>query len=89
MGEPTAAPEPTTVRLFASLREVAGTSTLTSTAPTVAALCGELAERFGPEFARRLQLASVLVDGDPEPRDSTRGLAGVREVALLPPFSGG
>lgn len=79
----------TTVRLFASLREAAGETELVSQAPTVAVLLDELSERYGPEFARRLELASVVVDGDAEDHDSSRPLAEVGEVALLPPFSGG
>lgn len=79
----------TRVRLFASLREAAGTGQTSSHAPTVAALLIELGERYGEPFASRLATASVVVDGDPVARDSQRSLAATEEVALLPPFSGG
>lgn len=79
----------TRVRLFAALRDAAGTSEVTSDAGTVATLLAELEARFGEAFARRLSVASVIVDGDPVPRDSDRSLDAADEVALLPPFSGG
>lgn len=79
----------TRVRLFASLREAAGRGEVSSDAPTVAALVDELRERFGEPFATRLEVASVMVDGDTVERDSGRSLAAAEEVALLPPFSGG
>lgn len=80
---------PTTVRLFASLREAAGRDQLVSEAATVRQLVEQLRGRFGSEFADRLAQATVVVDGDVEARDSERPLAEVEEVALLPPFSGG
>lgn len=79
----------TDVRMFAALRDAAGESRTTSQAPTVAALLHELSERYGERFARRLTLATVVVDGEPVPRDSDASLEGAAEVALLPPFSGG
>lgn len=79
----------TNVLLFAALRDAAGQREVTVEADTVAQLVEELAGQFGETFARRLSVASIVVDGDPTPRDSDRSLAGVREVAVLPPFSGG
>lgn len=79
----------TTVRLFASLREAAGQSSVESEAATVAELLEELRERYGADFARPLEVATVMVDGDVEQDDSPRTLEDVDEVALLPPFSGG
>lgn len=79
-----------TVRLFASLREAAGgRSEIVSDAATVEDLLDELRATHGPEFARPLAVATVMVDGDVEAHDSSRSLADVEEVALLPPFSGG
>lgn len=79
----------TTVRLFAALRDAAATSRTTSEAATVPALLDELRDRYGEVFARRLAVATVVVDGDPVDPDEPRSLEGVAEVVLLPPFSGG
>lgn len=79
----------TEVRLFAALRDAAGESRTTSDAATVAALLAELRERYGERFAQRLEVATVVVDGDPVARDADTSLEEATEVALLPPFSGG
>ena len=75
------------VRLFAALREIAGSSTVEVEAEEVGSLCDQLAERFGPEFARILAVGSVVVDGSVVRRD--HALSANDEVALLPPVSGG
>lgn len=77
------------VRLFAALRDAAGTSRLTSDAPDVATLLGELRDRFGEPFTSRLEVATVIVDGDPVDHAADRALTDTSQVALLPPFSGG
>lgn len=79
------------VRLFASLRELAGRDRDEILAATLADLVEEARRRYGPEFARALDYASVTVNGERVPE----GLAGETpigpedEVALLPPVSGG
>ena len=75
------------VRLFAALREIAGSSAVDVEAADVGSLCDLLIERFGPEFARILATGSVVVDGSVVPRD--HALSPSDEVALLPPVSGG
>ena len=75
------------VRLFASLREIAGSSTVTVEAADVGSLCDQLSERFGSDFARILAVGSVVVDGSVVGRD--RAISSSDEVALLPPVSGG
>jgi MoaD family protein len=75
------------VRLFAALRELAGTSELDVDAPDVAALCRELSSRYGEAFARILGVGAVMVDGEKAGPD--RALEPGDEVALLPPVSGG
>lgn len=77
------------VRLFAALRDAAGTARLTSQAPDVAALLAELRARFGEPFASRLEVATVIVDGEPVDAAADRALTDASRVALLPPFSGG
>ena len=76
-----------TVRLFAALREIAGTPAMEVDAPSVASLFDDLSRRFGPEFARILSAGSVVVDGRAVGPD--HALASGDEVALLPPVSGG
>jgi MoaD family protein len=75
------------VRLFASLRELAGTSELRADGDSVEELVAELSERYGPRFAEVARSGSVVVDGERAELD--RALADGDEVALLPPFSGG
>ena len=75
------------VRVFAALRDLAGTSELEEQAPDVGTLLDELGARFGPEFARIAAAGSVIVDGERAARD--RVLAPTDEVAILPPVSGG
>lgn len=76
------------VRLFAALRDAAGTARLTSDAATVADLHAELTERFGEPFSARLARSKTLVDGE-EAAGAATPLDDATEVALLPPFSGG
>ncbi|HEY5578085.1 MAG TPA: MoaD/ThiS family protein [Acidimicrobiia bacterium] len=75
------------VRLFAGLRESAGTSHAELPGTTVGEVLREAVARFGAEFGRHLDHARVWVNGDPAaPEDAvTDG----DEVALLPPVSGG
>ena len=78
------------VRLFAALREVAGTSRVEvedSAAPDVGALLDHLAGRYGSEFRRIVEVGTAVVDGETAARD--RRLQPGDEVALLPPVSGG
>lgn len=76
------------VRLFASLRELAGGSELElEEAVDVGDLLDQLSTRFGPEFDRIMAAGSVVVDGHRAKREHP--LHGVGEVALLPPVSGG
>jgi sulfur-carrier protein len=76
-----------TVRLFAALRELAGTSTLDMEAADVGAVLEELSRRLGPEFDRIMAAGSVVVNG--EQSDRGRVVTAGDEVALLPPVSGG
>jgi len=75
------------VRLFAALRDIAGSRAIEVEAPDVEAAVTELGGRYGPRFASLVEHGSVVVNGEValpgqrlEPSD---------EVALLPPFSGG
>lgn len=80
---------PVRIRLFAALREAAGTSETTARPGPLADLLSELEERYGEPFVTRLRVASVLVDGQQTERNSGVEVPDEAEVALLPPFSGG
>jgi MoaD family protein len=75
------------IKLFAALRDIAGTSLLDVDAPDVATLREDLSAKFGEEFERILAAGAVIVDG--EKADPGRSLKPGDEVALLPPVSGG
>jgi molybdopterin converting factor small subunit len=80
----------TEVRLFAALRDAAGSATVEVGAHTVAGMLAELGDRFGDVMQRRLAVASVIVDGEKVDRDDTdHDLTAATEVVLLPPFAGG
>lgn len=75
------------VRLFASLRELAGSNEVEVEGASVGELVEALSRRYGERFERIARAGSVVVDGEraaPEAR-----LTGAEQVALLPPVSGG
>ena len=76
------------VRLFAALRDAAGTSEVQLPAGPLDELLESLRNRFGRRFTDVLGYASVLVDGE-RPTDPSSPVRDGAEVALLPPFSGG
>ena len=75
------------LRLFANLRESAGTDSVDIAAATVGDLVDEAVGRFGAEFEAGLGAAGVWVNG--ESAEATTPLAAGDEVALIPPVSGG
>lgn len=77
------------VRLFAGLRDAAGTARLDTDAADLGALLADLRQRFGEPFVTRLAASTVVIDGEPTDHDADVPLAEVEEIALLPPFSGG
>jgi len=86
------------VRLFATVREAAGTSHLEMDASTLGELLEGLSQRFGHEMARLVSLADegsdglvVLVNGKNSrlDRDGNLQLRDGDDVALFPPVSGG
>lgn len=80
----------TSVRLFAAVREAAGSEWVTVEADTVAGMLEELADRYGEVMRRRVAVATVLVDGTSVPRGDTEPrLEHATEVVILPPFAGG
>ena len=75
------------VRLFASLREIAGATRLDVPGHTVEDIVRALSEKFGSRFEEIARSGSVVVGGERVPVD--RAVGEDEEVALLPPVSGG
>lgn len=75
------------VRLFAVLREIAGTREVEAEGATVGEVLEDLCERYGERFAGPARAGSIVVDGERASPD--RPIAGDEEVAILPPVSGG
>ena len=75
------------VRLFASLREIAGTGSFDTQGTTVGDVLSEAADRYGERFAAGLETSKVWVNGEPVGRDATVGHND--ELAVIPPVSGG
>jgi molybdopterin converting factor small subunit len=75
------------LRLFANLREIAGSSEVEIRGDTVGAVLDRAADRYGQEFKRTLEHARVWING--EPADAADPVGRLDEVALIPPVSGG
>lgn len=78
-----------TVRLFAALRDAAGTAQVEVAPDTVPAIVADLCDRFGEPFATRVTVASGMLDGRRVALDEPHRASDGAELALLPPFSGG
>jgi len=79
------------VKLFASLRTAAGEKGFLTDAASVGELLREAAERYGEDFAKRLQIATVLVNGKniAHLRWKRTRLKDGDVVSLFPPLAGG
>lgn len=75
------------LRLFASLREIAGTSRLDLPAGTVGEVIEIANDKFGPDFQKGMETARVWVNG--EEAAMTDEVGEDDEVVVLPPVSGG
>jgi MoaD family protein len=75
------------VRLFAALRELAGSSSVEAEGATVGEVVQALSARYGERFAGIARVGSAVVGG--ERADAETPLTEGQEVALLPPVSGG
>ena len=76
-----------TLRLFASIREIAGVNQIDFDAETVGEVVGLAVEKFGPDFASILPACRIWVNGNPAKEDEK--VFDSDEVAILPPVSGG
>ena len=75
------------LRLFASIREIAGVNQIDFDAETVGEVVGLAVEKFGPDFASILPACRIWVNGNPAKEDDK--VCDSDEVAILPPVSGG
>lgn len=76
-----------TLRLFANLRETAGTSSTEVSGTTVGEILTHATEEYGERFAAGLGTAKVWVNGEPAEADTP--VRDGDEVAVIPPVSGG
>jgi molybdopterin converting factor small subunit len=76
-----------TLRLFAHLREIAGTSRVELSGETVGEVLEAASEQFGERFAAGLRSAAIWRNG--ESASPTDPIAEGDELALIPPVSGG
>jgi len=75
------------VRLFASLREIAGQSRVEAAGRTVGEVVDELSARYGDRFTRIAGVGSYVVNGERAARGTP--VAEGDDLAVLPPVSGG
>ncbi len=75
------------LRLFAQVREAAGTGAADFDGDTVGEVVAAASDAFGPDFRALLSTCRVWVNG--EPALDGDPVTGSDEVALLPPVSGG
>jgi len=75
------------LRLFANLREIAGTSRVDVPSDTVGGVIEAASEKFGPEFRRGVATARVWINGETAAMDDR--VDAEDEVVLIPPVSGG
>ncbi|MGH8914165.1 MAG: MoaD/ThiS family protein [Acidimicrobiia bacterium] len=75
------------LRLFANLREIAGTSRIEVPSDTVGGVIEEAAEKFGPEFRRGVETSRIWINGETASIDDK--VADSDEIVLIPPVSGG
>lgn len=76
-----------TLRLFASVRQVAGVSVATVEGATVGEVLAAASQRFGAAFEEQLRSCRIWCNGEPAfPQDP---VGADDEIAALPPVSGG
>jgi sulfur-carrier protein len=75
------------LRLFANLREAAGTSSVEVEGTSVGEILAAATSTFGERFAAGLAQAKIWVNGEPAGPDTP--VLPADEVALIPPVSGG
>lgn len=77
------------VRLFAAVREAAGTAETQVEAGPLRCVLDELRARHGEQFSRRLEVSVVVLDGRAVAQHADLDVPDGAEIAVLPPVSGG
>ncbi len=75
------------LRLFANLREIAGSARVDVGSGTVGGAIEEASERYGSDFRRTVATSRVWINGETASYDDPVGESD--EVVILPPVSGG
>ena len=75
------------VRLFAALRELAGTGSVDANGATAGDVAEALGAKYGERFSKIASVSTFVVNG--ERADRSTPIADGDEVAILPPVSGG
>jgi MoaD family protein len=76
-----------TLRLFAAIREAAGTGRAKFEASTVGEVISQAEAQYGKGFSELVPVCRVWLNGEPADLDTVTSSGD--EVALLPPVSGG
>ena len=76
-----------TLRLFESVKQMAGTGSVILSGGTVSDVLEEAAKRFGSEFSDVSKNCRIWLNGNPTEIDNP--VSDDDEIALLPPVSGG
>ncbi len=77
------------LRLFAGVKEVAGTDEIEVDVSTVGGLVAEADGRFGADFIRARSGANLWLNGETEIEDLATPIGRKDEVSIIPPVSGG
>jgi sulfur-carrier protein len=75
------------VRLFAALRELAGSGEVLAGGTSVGEIADELGTRYGERFSSIAAVSSYVLNGERARRETP--VAEGDELAILPPVSGG
>ena len=75
------------LRLFASVKQVAGTGSVILSGATVADVVEEASQRYGAEFSDMARNCRIWLNGNPT--EINTPVNDDDEIALLPPVSGG
>jgi sulfur-carrier protein len=76
-----------TLRLFASVKQMAGTGSVILSGATVSDVVEEASTRFGAEFSDMAKNCRIWLNGNPT--EINTPVNDDDEIALLPPVSGG
>ena len=76
-----------TLRLFASVKQIAGTGSVILPGETVSDVVAEASTQFGTEFKDMAKNCRIWLNGNPTEIDTR--VNDEDEIALLPPVSGG